>query len=124
MGAVSDPRMPAKECGTPDAQYSFSAWGKGVRFGVHFPMPLLRDRDEKAFFDEMHAAMLPVVERLYERMWSQCFANTVDDEGRPYPAEYRQLWPSPEDGTQSVQQCGSGGAEQRDCETDYKSGAQ
>ena len=90
--------LPIKECGTPDARYGFkvTAGGLAVFFNVALPTPLIfTKKEEQAFFDEMHAAMLPVVERLYERNWKEHFAGTRDREGRLYPDEYQQLFEKP-----------------------------
>ena len=96
MSATPTPTVPFKECGTPDTVWGASVAAKHVKFTASFPAPLIAPQEEKAFIAEMHAAMLPVVERLYARRWVQMFAGTLDAEGRPYPARYEDLWPTAE----------------------------
>lgn len=93
MSATPTPELPVKECGTPDTRWGAAVSARHIKFTAFFPVPLIAPQEESAFAMEMHAAMLPVVERLFERRWKQMFAGTNDAEGRPYPDEYHQLWP-------------------------------
>jgi len=94
MSATPTPELPFKECGTPDTVWGADVSHQGFRFTAWFPVPLIKDSETRAFINEMHAAMLPVVERLYERRWAQMLAGKRDKEGRPYPMTYAELWPT------------------------------
>jgi hypothetical protein len=94
MGATPTPELPVKECGTPDTIWGALVDAEYIKFTARFPVPLIAPQEAKAFAAEMHAAMLPVVERLFERRWAQMFAGKKDAEGRLYPQTYQELWPS------------------------------
>lgn len=93
MGRPAAGNLPLKECGTPDTEWGAVVTPHGADFTMDFPVDLILDEDKKRFIAEIHASIVPVVERMYRKRWKEKFSGKRDKEGRLYPEKYEDLWP-------------------------------
>ena len=92
--APADDYVIRNECCTPDAVYGTDIWARTIRLEVDFPAKLLSREPEKDLVDELHAAILPVIERIYRDNWSVLAGKTLAGSNKPLPATWEELDPA------------------------------
>ena len=82
-------------CRTPGAVYETDVLPSELALRVFFPAPILEDlsKDENAtLIRVVHDAVLPIVEELYSRAWTDHFAGRmITDHDNPMPERHDQL---------------------------------
>ena len=95
MGHLPSPadHVVRNECCTPDAVYGTDVGARRVVMDVTIMEGLLPREDEGRLVAELHAAILPVFERIYRDNWAALAGRFTYQGDKPLPARWEDLDP-------------------------------
>lgn len=78
-------------CKTPEAVYVTALDPDSIRLDVDLPVKLLNPNDERELVQDLHLAILPVIERLYRDRWRLIAGKTLKTDPKPMPEKWEDL---------------------------------
>lgn len=78
-------------CRTPEAVYITSIDQDRIRLDIDLPLPMLIPSDEKDLIQNLHLAILLVIEKLYRERWYLLAGKTLKTDPNPMPNRWEDL---------------------------------
>jgi hypothetical protein len=78
-------------CKTPEAVYTTALDPNSIRLDVDLPVSMLNPDSEKSLIQDLHLAILPVIEKLYRDRWHLLAGKVLKSDPKPLPSTWQEL---------------------------------
>jgi len=85
-------RREKNKCRTPGAVYETALRDRAVRLDVYLPVSMIEAVDHSLLIDELHKAVLPVMENLFKKKWSLLAGKKLPGDRVALPDSWEELW--------------------------------